>query len=183
MLVQQSHNCFTQKNCRTPLFHGENGTFCLSGSPHPEIWCSRQQADVASIESQRILREFEAVKAESVGVNLWHGMKWVQIGYFMIYGICSMYGMYGIFTNLGVHVGKYSIQGAYVYIYIYIIWTHTQIYIYTHVPSVTWWDRKFHKSLGMACYRKRGCPKQALTILCVQAGDRIMTFIIYNYLQ
>ena len=50
----------------------------------------------------------------------------------MIYGICSMYGMYGIFTNLGVHVGKYSIQGAYVYIYIYIhhMNTHTDIYIY-----------------------------------------------------
>ena len=65
----------------------------------------------------------------------------------MIYGICSMYGMYGIFTNLGVHVGKYSIQGAYVYIYIHHMNTHTDIYIYpcsisylmrSEISQITW---------------------------------------------
>ena len=167
MLVQQSHNCFTQKNCRTPLFHEENGTFCLSGSPHPEIWCSRQQADVASIESQRILREFEAVKAESVEVNLRHGTKCAQTGYFMIFPYAPCMECVEYLPTLGVmFVNIPYKEHMCMYIYIYIIWTYTDIYIYihTHVPSVPWWDRKLHKSLGMVCYRDRNSENVRKTI-------------------
>lgn len=48
--------------------------------------------------------------------------------------ICSMYGMCGIFTNLGGHVCKYSIQGAYVYVYIYIHHMNIHRYIYIYIP-------------------------------------------------